>query len=195
MSAPHSEPVWQTSEHFSARDWEFVHRMRTQLADDPNPDHVAEALAEYESGPRNGLVVSLDTEIRASFGLCRSEWTEWRLRPEHEGLTPARVAELLVERLDSIVPGRPFTMPPPLFDSHLIALEVAGVRTPARELRRRDWDYIVAESTEPPGTFFIEFLRGSVGLYTEVKTMSSNDAATIHALSETELDRLVDAYR
>lgn len=195
MSAPESEPVWQTSEHFSTGDWNFVRRLSAQLTDDPNPDSVAEALAEFEPGPRNGLVAAVETEIRAVFGLYRSEWTEWRVRPEFEGLARGRLAELLVERLDSIVPGRPFTMPPPLFDSHLIALEVAGVRTPARELRRRDWDYIVAESTEPPGTYFVEFLRGSIGLYTEVKTLSPTDGAMVHDLSDSEVDRLVDNYR
>ena len=195
MSAPHLEPVGHTSQHFSARDWEFVRRLRAQLTDDPDPERVAAALAEFAAGPRNGLVASLETEIRASFGLSRSEWTEWRLRPEYEGLAPGRLADLLVERLDAITPEGPFTMPPPLFESHLIAVEVAGVRTPARELKRREWDYIVAESTEPPGTFFVEFLRGSVGLYTEVKIMSPSDGAMVQHLSETELDRLVDSYR
>jgi hypothetical protein len=194
MSTPDREPVCYTSDHLSARDWEFVHRLRSHLADDPDPDSVATVLAEFESGPRDGLVVTLDTEIRASFGLYRSEWTEWRLRPEHEGLTPDRLVVLLVERLDAVASGRPFPMPP-LFESHVTALDVAGVRTPVRELRRRDWDYIVAESTETPGTFFVEFLRGSAGLYTEVKTMAPSDGAMARDLSETDLDRLVNSYR
>lgn len=193
-AVPELEPV--DTQHLELSDWEHLRRLRDLVANRADHDRAVAVIDEIGRGPRNGMVVAIEADVKGLYGITPSSQYRYVPKDEFAELDADRLRELVLARIDALRPGR-CEVPESVFRVDIFAIEFEGEPIRVREIARAEWDYILFVAADDPSTHFVEIVHGSHAMYTVVKRLDPDDShrLTTGAIEGPDLDRLVDRYR
>lgn len=191
---PELEPC--DTRHLQDADWLHLRRLRALVADDTDAAQVAAVLDDIGRGPRNGLVVAIEAEVRGLYGIEPSNRHRYVPKDRFVGLDVSQLRQLVLARVDALRPG-PCVVPEAVFRVQVHAVEFEGELVAVREITGKDWDYSLFETTSGPPGHVVEIEYGSHATYSVVKRLAPEDSALLAdgTLDAADIDRLVDRYR
>jgi hypothetical protein len=184
------------TQHLGASDWTYLQRLRELVATGADETTARTVLAEIAGGPRNGMVAAIESEVKGLYGLDPSDRYHYVPKQRFAALPHSRLRELVIARIDAIRPGR-CAVPEAVYRVEVHTIECDGEAIHVREIARKDWDYLVFESTTGPPAYFAEIDDGTRAMSSVIKRLDAEDSQRLRDgdVDQVELDRMIDRYR
>ena len=182
------------AKNMSDSDFEQLDRLKKLfLAKLPSCKEVSTTLNEHRFETKSGILFEIEADIKAFCNLEQNTKRPWVLKKKYAGANKEIVYQLLKNRIFSIE-NRNFRLPESIYVVQINIIEYKGKEIAVNEIQRKSWDYILFETNEG-SNHYVEFVYGSVGIYTKIHQVSDKDSEKIKQMTPQEKEVFIKKYR
>jgi hypothetical protein len=172
----------------------LLSEIRNAINDRQEITEIEKLIDKNKSERKSGIYADLEFDVKGFYELDQTKTQSIVLKQKFRKLSRETIRELLINRLDSVIPGS-IELPEAIFETKTLRIEFEGRLIDVNKIRSKKWEYTIYQSVNNEEDYYVEILFGGVGVYTRLFKLSQMESTIIKDNISEKIDNLINLIR